>query len=227
LSAIQSENADDRSLSEMRQKTAHVAGADRNAARSRLISGPDEMEKDRRAAIARPGGYVPVEHQTDVVEPVLTPHLFMARLERRLHQPVVVWIIRLITPQHIGADAPDRQFRGKMPVSFAAPETVKKSHRSNRRCAVTFPLDHGPAAAADRGRQGKRAATDDSPALFARSGTHNERRRPAVSLSPCFFHFSRMFLNCLGLRLKPYETPGSNSSRSPILAKCGIWRRSI
>lgn len=133
------------------------------------------MEKDRRAAIARPGGHVPVEHQADIVNPVLPLHLLMARFEWRLDQPVVIRIGGLIAPQHVGVDALDGQRCREMAVSFAAPETVEQPHGSNRRRPIAFPLDHGPAATADRGGQGERAKTDDGSVWLARRGTHHER----------------------------------------------------
>src|SRR3546814_14785553 len=79
----------------MRQQAAHVRKAYRHAPLGRPVALTGDMEEDRRAAMTPARGDVPVEHEADVVKPVLAHHLLMAAAEGRPHEAVIASIVRL------------------------------------------------------------------------------------------------------------------------------------
>lgn len=134
----------------MGKKTAHVSGVQRNAAGGRLVARADHVHEDGRAAIALPGSDIPVEHQTDIIEPVFPADVFVTWLEWRSDQPIVVRIAWRIAPQHRLHCAAQRQRRLHGAQAFAPDEAIKQRHLSDRRFAVTFPLENRASIATNR-----------------------------------------------------------------------------
>jgi len=134
----------------MGKKTAHVSGVKRNAAGGRLVARADHVHEDGRAAIALPRSDVPVEHQTDIIQPVFPADVFVAWLEWRSDQPIVVGVSWRIAPQHRLHWATQRQTRLDGAEAFAPDEAIKQRHLSDRRFAVTFSLENGASIATNR-----------------------------------------------------------------------------
>lgn len=160
----------------MRQQPLHVPWADRHTSGRRLVARLDQMEKDRRTAMAFARRDVPVHHQADIVKPVRPFHLLVAWLERRLHQPVIRSVLGLVAPQHFPFDPFHRKRRLRQPDPFAADEPVDEPHRRNRRGAIAFPLEGGHPGTTDRRLQSDSLERDNRPSPVARCRPDRQNR---------------------------------------------------
>jgi len=193
---VLSDNPDGRTSSQRWQNALHVAQAHGNTPGRRLVSRPDQVKEDRRAAVAPARAHIPVEHQADVVEAVASPQFLMARPERSLHQSIIVGIIRLVAPQHILPDMPHRQGRPQKTDPIAPREAVKQLHIRDGCRAVSFALQYAASGSADRRRYRHAPDLHQRPRFLTWLRTHDDCRSGPPGPRPCLLHFPHMFLLC-------------------------------
>jgi hypothetical protein len=83
----------------------------RDAALGRRKSGLRHMQEDRTAHTAPPRTDVPVEHEPEIVEHIVSDEVFVAGRERQPHRPVVSRVAGRVAPSVPAADPPQRQAR--------------------------------------------------------------------------------------------------------------------
>lgn len=135
-----SENAQDRSFFQMRQKPHHIAHFECNAAGSWLITRSRQVEKYCRAVVATTTGDVPVEDDAYIVEAIIPLQKLVAGFEWHANRPVIGAVPACVAPDGFTRYPLQRKRAGKGMDSLSPDHAVKQSHRGYRRCAVPFPL---------------------------------------------------------------------------------------
>src|SRR5690606_4999201 len=133
------------------------------------------MQEDGAAAPLPPLADVPVEHDADIVQPVLPPHSFMTRPVWQTDQPVVVAVARCIAPPVLHAAGAHAQIRAPFPTPPTI-ECVKDLHGSSGRAPVSLPLEGTDSRAAKRTPHCNRAETQDALARLAGRGPNRQCR---------------------------------------------------
>ncbi len=104
-----SQDTNDGSICQMRQEARHIGALQCYAALRRRIAGPREVKENRTAATAPARRDVPVHDDTDIIEVVLAPHIFMTGLVGQLHRAVIIRVAGCIAPAVAWANAAQAQ----------------------------------------------------------------------------------------------------------------------
>ena len=81
-----------------RQQARQIAGAQRHAARRRREIFRRDMKEDRAAAPAHGRANIMVEHANEVVEPIRTPQVLMAKSRRTAQMTIVEKALGVVAP---------------------------------------------------------------------------------------------------------------------------------
>jgi len=114
-----------------------------------------EMKEDRAAQAPHTRPLVMVEREHDVIEPIRTRELFMARARGQADGAVIVGVGNIIAPARMRFDRMQRRMGAGRAQSILPPIAAGQHKSSGRRLAIAFTFEMGDAVAAER------AANDD------------------------------------------------------------------
>ena len=143
---------------------------------------PLEPADSQAAAVAAAFGDVPVEHDDDVVEPVIAHHALVARGEWQADRTIVVGVSRRVAPAEIGADGTQCKTRRRID-AVAAPVAAEHFHRRSRRRAVAFALVRGDTGAPERTAHDAVSGNQQPLRGVRRPGPHGQNQPAAGDIS--------------------------------------------
>jgi len=169
-----------RSKADVPKNQAHVFRRNGNAAFRRRIALPRDVKEDRATLSLHGRVQVAIQHDDDVVEPVVAPHLLVAGRKRQLHRPVVETVARVVTPARRRCQRLGRQQRCRRQAPVRAIIDVQQFEPAHRRAAIAFSLAHDDARPAERTR-------DRDPPKTEHAACPVQRRRTNFQHSRRFF----------------------------------------
>ena len=126
------------------------------------------MQKYRAATAGYARPHIVINFDNKIIEMILAPQAVPRLLGRASEWPVIAPVGGVFAPGQIGAEASDRQERGRMRMTICAPPESDGAKASPWRCSVAFEFVGANSTAPKHDRQ--RACPKKQDALAALPG---------------------------------------------------------
>ncbi len=165
---------DARAAAKHGQHAHKIRAPERYAPFRRRETGASHVHKNGAAASAHARLAVAVEHDNQVVEAVLPPHLFGGGCVGVANTAIVVAILGFIAPAVGGLKDLQGQARPRARASVRTVKYAFKGIGAGWSCAITFPFDGMPSAPAQGTRQGEAPSQEHAAGRCPRQRPHKQ-----------------------------------------------------